>query len=77
MADWYTHVDRQVIDQNRRYGRNEPPVTTRRGKRGKSTKCFELEFPAGSRMIYDPHTPILSCGARLVVVSPSEPKVIR
>lgn len=75
--DWYVHVDRGVIDANRKHGRNDPPVTVRRGKRGRSTKHFEVGLPAGSRMIYSPHEPVLSCGARLVVVCPTEPEYIR
>lgn len=77
MVDHYVHVDRGVIDSNRKHGRSDPPVTIRRGKRGRSQKCFEVELPAGSRMVYSPHEPILSCGARLVVVCPTEPQVIR
>lgn len=77
MPDWYVHVDRNVIDANRKHGRSDPPVTVRRGKSGRSSKHHEVEFPAGSRMIYQPHDPVLSCGARLVVVCPSEPKAIR
>lgn len=76
-VDWYVHVDRGIIDANRKHGRNDPPVTIRRGRYGKSTKCFEVELPAGSVMVYNPHEPVLPCGARLVVKCSSEPTVIR
>lgn len=74
---WYTHVNRGVIDSNRKNKTDNPPVTFRKGKYGRSTRAFEVEFPAGSRMIYSPHEPVLPCGARLVVISPEAPKVIR
>lgn len=74
---FYTHVNRGVIDSNRKHGTNNPPVSVRRGKSGRSSYAFEVELPAGSRMIYDPHEPVLKCGARLVIVSDTEPLVIR
>lgn len=74
---FYTHVDRGVIDANRKHGTELPPVTIRRGKHGRSKKCFEAELPAGSRMLYSPHEPVLPCGARLVVISPTEPRIVR
>ena len=74
--DFYVHVDRGVIDSNRKHGRSDPPVTIRRGKRGRSSKCFEVELPPGSRMLYDP-AGILACGAKVAIVCPTEPKVIR
>lgn len=82
---WYIHVDRGVIDANRKRFREDPaaemqpPVTIKRGKSGKSTKAFRISLPAGSIVDYAPETgdPILPCGARLVIVSPTEPVVIR
>lgn len=77
MVKWYTHVNRGVIDSNRKHGTDFPAVTIRRGKTGKSIRAMEVSLPAGSRMIYSPHEPILPCGARLVVVSDEQPEVIR
>jgi hypothetical protein len=70
---YYTHVNRGVIDSNRKHGTNEPAVSVRRGKTGKAWYAHEVELPAGSRMIYSAHKPLLQCGARLVIVSDSEP----
>jgi hypothetical protein len=36
-----------------------------------------VELPAGSRLTYSPHKPILKCGARLVIECPEEPKIVR
>lgn len=77
--DWFVHVDRGIIDSNRTHKTARPPVTIRRGKHGKSTKALEVALPAGSRVVYAPETgePILPCGARLVIICPEEPLVIR
>lgn len=82
---WYVHVDRGAIDSNRKRFKEDPaaemlpPVTIKRGKSGKSVKCFEFRLPAGAEGIYTPENgvPILPCGARLVLVSPVQPEVIR
>lgn len=74
---YYTHVNRGVIDANRKHGRNDPPVRFQKGKYGKSTYAHEVSFPAGGRVIYDHLGQLLPCGARLVIVSDTEPKVVR
>lgn len=76
MTQWFTHINRGVIDGNRKHGRFDPPITFRKGKRGKATYCMEVALPPDSRMVYSPHEPILPCGARLVVVSSTSPQVI-
>lgn len=68
---WYTHVNRNLV------GKDTPVVRFQKGKRGKAIYCFEVELPAGSRVVYSPHEPILPCGARLVITSPTAPVVIR
>lgn len=74
---YYTHINRNIIDSNRKNGTNNPPVRFQRGKYGKPTYAMEVELPAGSKVIYDPHGHILPCGARLVIVSEKEPKIVR
>lgn len=74
---YYTHVNRNVIDSNRKHGRNDPPVRFQKGKYGKAVYAHEVEFPAGGRVVYDHEGRILPCGARLVIVSKEEPKVVR
>lgn len=73
---YYIHIDRGVIDANRKHGRDDPPVTVRRGKWGRSFKAHEIELPAGTRVIYNGSVQ-LGCGARCVIASPVEPVVIR
>jgi hypothetical protein len=75
---WYTHINRQKIDQNRKHKTTEPVITIKRGKSGKAVYAHEVEFPAGSRLVYSgEETPILPCGARAVIISPLAPTVIR
>lgn len=73
---YYTHINRGVIDSNRKHGRSDPPITFRKGRRGKATYAHEVALPAGSRVIYSAHTPLLPCGARLVIVSDTAPTAI-
>lgn len=74
---YYTHINRQVIDSNRKHGRNDPPVRFQRGKYGRATYAHEVQLPAGSRVIYDHTGRILPCGARLVIASEQAPEIIR
>lgn len=73
---YYTHINRQVIDSNRKHGRNDPPVKFQKGKYGKPVYCHEASFQNG-RVIYDHEGTILPCGARLVIASEERPEVIR
>jgi hypothetical protein len=73
---YYTHINRGVIDSNRKHGTEKPAICFRRGRTGRATYAHEVELPAGSRVVYSPHKPILPCGARLVIVSDEAPKVI-
>ena len=73
---WYTHINRGVIDSNRKHGRNDPPVRFQEGKYGKATYAHEVELPAGSRVVYCADGRILPCGARLVIISEGAPKVV-
>lgn len=68
---FYTHINRNLV------GKREPVVRFQKGKYGEPTYAFEVELPAGSRVIYSPDEPILPCGARLVIASEEAPRVIR
>ena len=74
---YYIHVNKNKIASNAKHGIEEPVVRYQKGKYGQSVYCHELEIPGPSKMIYSPHEPILPCGARLVIQSELEPKVIR
>ena len=75
---WYTHINRGTIDKNRKHDALEAPIKIQEGKYGKPLYCSEVALPNGSRLVYDPTgSKILPCGARLVIVSDEQPKVIR
>jgi hypothetical protein len=63
------HVDRGVIDRNRKHGRNDPPLTvqTSRG----SHKCHTAHVRGPSTFVYRPLKP-LSSGARLWIETRAE-----
>lgn len=72
---FYTHINRGIINSNRKNGTNFPPVRFQRGKYGKPTYAFSVEIPGPSRITYSPLQPILPCGARMVIESEDEPIV--
>lgn len=71
---WYVHVNQHVIRKNIRAKDKEPPISIRKGKSGPANYVYQCELPAGSVMVYSPDEPLLSCGARLVIECPEEPK---
>lgn len=72
---WYTHINRGVIDSNRKHGRNDPPIKIQQGKYGQPTYGHKAKLPAGSEIVYDHEGKILPCGARLVIVSTEKPEI--
>lgn len=73
----YIHVNRNTIARNARHGTAEPAVRFQRGKYGKPTYAHEVEILGPSRVVYSPSEPILPCGARLVVATESEVRIVR
>lgn len=73
---YYTHINRNVIDSNRKHGRNDPPIKFQQGRYGEPTYCHSARLPNGSRLIYDHSGTILPCGARLVIESDEAPEII-
>jgi hypothetical protein len=73
----FIHVNRNIIASNAKHGRSEPPVRYQKGKYGKSVYAHEVEIDGPSRVIYSAHEPILPCGARLVIATESEVRVIK
>lgn len=59
------HVNMHVIKSNRVHNTNEPPLTVRRGRRGKNAqRAHEVTINGPSKVIHSPHDP-LPCGARV------------
>lgn len=72
---FYTHINRRVIDSNRKHGTNNPPVRFQKGKYGRPTYAQEVLIDGPCRVIYSPREPILPCGARMVIESEVQPIV--
>jgi hypothetical protein len=71
----YIHVNQHVIRKNKTEGRTDPPITVKKGK--KNTYCHEVIINGPSKVIYSGNEkPILSCGARVVIVTESEVQTI-
>lgn len=72
----FIHVNRHVIARNAKLGTAEPAVRVQRGKHGKSTYCLEAEILGPSRVVYSPSEPLLPCGARLVIATEADVRVV-
>lgn len=81
---YYTHINRGTIDSNRNRLKLdpdailEPAVRYQKGKYGKPVYGFEVEIDGPSKVIYSGvDDPILPCGARIVIVSEVEPRIVK
>ena len=71
------HVNQAVIRTNNKKEMTEPVLTVKQGK--KNTYCNEVEILGPSRIVYcgsGDEKPLLSCGARVVIETESEIKII-
>lgn len=71
------HVNQHHIRSNKSNGTNLPVITVKRGK--KNIYCNQVEILGPSRIVYcgsGDEKPILSCGARVVIETDSEVKII-
>ena len=76
MAKKYIHVNQLKIRQNLKHGTNEPVITIKEGRN--NTYCHEVEVLGPSKIMYGGNDkPILSCGARVVIKTQSEIRIIK
>jgi len=70
------HVNQHNIRSNKTKGTDLPVITIKQGKT--NTYCNEVEILGPSRIVYGgcDSKPILSCGARVVIETESEIKII-
>ena len=72
------HVNQHNIRSNKTKGTDLPVITVKQGK--KNTYCNEVEILGLSKIIYGGNgcdvKPLLSCGARVVIETESEVKII-
>jgi hypothetical protein len=69
---WYVHINRGVIDGNRKHDRDEAPVAVRNGIYGKSVYGRSVLCTEPTRIRYD-RGGILPCGAKVVIETDDEP----
>lgn len=72
---YYTHINRGVIDGNRKNGTRLHPIRVQKGKYGKSEYGSSVSFNGPSRIVYSAEGKILPCGARLVIISEEKPVI--
>jgi hypothetical protein len=73
------HVNQHHIRSNKVNGTDLPVITIKKGKT--NTYCNEVEILGPSKIIYGGSgcdaKPLMSCGARVVIETESEIKIIR
>jgi hypothetical protein len=73
------HVNQHHIRSNKTYGTDLPVLTIKRGK--SNTYCNEVEILGPSKIVYCGSgcdaKPLLSCGARVIIETENEIKIIR
>jgi hypothetical protein len=72
----YIHVNQHKIRSNKKNGTDDPVITIKAGKT--NTYCHEVEILGNSVLRYSGNgKPLLSCGARVVIETESEVKIVR
>ena len=73
------HVNQHNIRSNKTKGTDLPVITIKEGR--KNTYCNEVEILGPSKIIYAGQgcdvKPLLSCGARVVIETESEIKILK
>ena len=73
------HVNQHNIRSNKTKGTDLPVITIKEGR--KNTYCNEVEILGPSKIIYAGNgcdiKPLLSCGARVVIETESEIKILK
>lgn len=67
------HINRNIIQQNKRRGENNPVCRVQKGDDVRY--CMEVEIKGPSRMVYRPDNP-RPCGAKLWIETDSEVDLI-
>lgn len=71
----YIHVNKHVLDSNRKNNLDDPPITVKTYQ--SNNYCHEVEISGPSRIMYSKDKP-LSCGATVYVVADSaDVKIIK
>ena len=72
----FIHVNQHVIRANKKHNKNDPVITVKSGR--DNTYCHEVEILGNSKVIYGGNDkPLLNCGARVVIETESDVRIIR
>lgn len=72
----FIHVNQHVIRSNKKHNKNDPVITVKSGKT--NTYCHEVEILGTSKVIYGGNEkPLLNCGARVVIETESEVRIVK
>ncbi len=72
----YIHINQHKIRANKKNNTLEPVITIKEGRT--NTYCSEVEILGSSRVVYGGNEKtLLPCGARVVIETESEIKIIR
>lgn len=71
----YIHVNQHVIRANKKTGADDPVITVKQGKKNTYWRMVLIHGP--SEVLYSGNgKPLLSCGARVAVVTESEVEIV-
>ena len=71
----YIHVNQHIIRANRKNGTDDPVITVKQGSR--NTYCSRVRVLGPSEVIYGGNDrPLLSCGARVVIVTEADVEIV-
>jgi hypothetical protein len=74
MTKKYIHINQHKIRANKKNGTNDPVITVKEGR--KNTYGHSVRINGPSKVIYGGNgKPVLSCGARVVIVTESEVEI--
>jgi len=76
MVKTYIHVNQHKIRGNLKHERNDPVITIKQGS--KNTYCHEVAINGPSRVVYGGNDkPLLNCGARVVIETEADVKIVK
>lgn len=73
----YISINRHAIRRNIKQEEREPPISIRTSKSGKPVYANEIAIEGPSTLIYSPDEPILACGARLVITTEANVRILK
>jgi hypothetical protein len=74
----YVSINGHVIRANAKSGADDPPIRVAKSRNDRKPRyAKEIEIPGPSRLLYSPSKSILNCGARLVIETAADVRIVR